>query len=273
MRYSGIQPQYFPRLHYFARILNSDIFVSRDDCQFLRKHKYPDGSTGKSYQAHTPIKTANGQFLLNVPSEHDGFKSISKTKVSNDSLWREDHLKAVKLSYIKTPYFKTVFPQLEIILNSEFKTIGELNLATIIWAISYLLEKNTDKAEDLNLDRINNFLEHQDKFRLKKIKRSMDMKSVHDLNKFENFTPNEKIITLIKEAGADEDFCGGTGVAAYLDHIQFDKNGIKVTVQNWKCKDYPQLFSKRQSFIPNLSIIDLLMNVSIEEALEHLSDE
>ena len=82
MRYSGIQPQYFPRLHYFARILNADIFVSRDDAQFLRKHKYPDGKTDKSYQAHTPIKTPSGIYLLNVPTKHEGFIPIYKTAIS-----------------------------------------------------------------------------------------------------------------------------------------------------------------------------------------------
>ena len=80
--------------------------------------------------------------------------------------------------------------------------------------------------------------------------------------------PNEKIIALCKEVGATEDYCGGTGATAYMDSELYKKNGIKITVQDWKCREYPQLFTKQQDFIPNLSIIDLLMNVSTEEAVK-----
>ncbi|MEK7165850.1 MAG: WbqC family protein, partial [Patescibacteria group bacterium] len=61
-------------------------------------------------------------------------------------------------------------------------------------------------------------------------------------------------------------YCGGTAVAAYMDEELFQKNGISVTVQDWKCRDYRQNFA-RIPFLPNLSIIDLLMNVSYKEAL------
>ena len=79
--------------------------------------------------------------------------------------------------------------------------------------------------------------------------------------------PNEKIIALCKEVGATEDYCGGTGATAYMDEALYKKNGIKITVQDWKCQEYHQLFTKQQGFIPNLSIIDLLMNVPTEEAV------
>ena len=57
-------------------------------------------------------------------------------------------------------------------------------------------------------------------------------------------------------------------MAAYMDRSLFEQHGIKITVQDWKCKEYPQLYKKQQGFIPNLSIIDLLMNVSVDEAVK-----
>jgi hypothetical protein len=270
MRYSGIQPQYFPRLHYFARILNTDVFVSRDDCQFLRKHKYPDGKTGKSYQAHTPIKSPNGEFFLNVPTQHAGFSPIYKTEIAYNFTWVEDHLKTIALNYSKAPNFKEVYSNLEIILNSKPKTIGDLNLLTILWGITYLLNEKLESADSLSLDNINNLLSKQQTFRIKKILKSMDMNATKNLEEFENLSPNEKIVKLITETGANEDYCGGTSIAAYIDHSLFEKNGISIKVQDWKLEPYPQLFQKQCPFVPNLSIIDLLMNAPRDEAIRVL---
>ena len=47
------------------------------------------------------------------------------------------------------------------------------------------------------------------------------------------------------------------------------KNGIKITVQDWHCPPYPQQFNKL-GFIPDLSIIDLFMNVSPQNAAKIL---
>ena len=264
MRYSGIQPQYFPRLHYFARILNADIFISRDDAQFIRKHKYPDGKTGKSYQAHTPIKQAFGTQLLMIPTKHDGFKPINETAPAYKLDWQKDHLKTMEIAYGKALYFDSIFPEVASLLKIHYQSIGELSTATILWGILRLLGKTDISREDLSIAYVIDALGKQSYFRLRNIKQASKSKTISE-NK--NLSANEKIVFLCKEYGANEDYCGGTGVAAYVDHTLLEKSGIKITVQDWICKSYPQLFIKQQGFIPNLSIIDLLMNVSPEEAV------
>ncbi len=143
MRYSGIQPQYFPRLHYFARILNADIFMIRDDAQFVRKHKYPNGRNDKSYQAHTPIKQSYGVQLLSIPMQHseERFSPISDTKLHYDLPWAKDHLFALKIAYSKSKNFKIIFPKIEELLQITYDTLSDLNNATIYWGILTLLEK------------------------------------------------------------------------------------------------------------------------------------
>lgn len=270
MRYSGIQPQYFPRLHYFARLINTDVFLLRNDAQFLRKHKYPNGKTGKSFQAHAPIKTADGEYLLSLSAEHNGFIPIFETKISYGTKWSQDHLKAIKLSYFKSPNFIRVYEDLEKIFNTRFKTVDDLNSATLAWGLLYLLDFEFKDIEDLRLENINKILNSQDIFRLKKIIKATETKALKDYKKFDGLSPNEKIITLCREVGASEDYCGGTGARAYLEEDIFKKNGIKVTIQDWKCAEYPQLFTKQAGFIPNLSIIDLLMNVERRGAIDIL---
>jgi len=269
MRYSGIQPHYFPRLHYFARILAADTFVIRDDVQFVRKHKYPDGKTGKSYQAHTPIKHASGIHLLMVPIQHNGQKPINKTEIQYSSEWIENHLKTIENFYRRAPNFSKIFPEIRAILIKEYKTVAELNTATILWVLLKLVGFKKISGDELFIDFVLQKIKKQNIFRLQSIKKASESKV---LQKLQNPTPNEKIITLIKEVGANEDYCGGTGVAAYMDKGLFVQHGIKITLQDWKCREYPQLYTKQQGFIPNLSIIDLLMNVSTNEAIKIIKE-
>ena len=171
MRYSGIQPQYFPRLHYFARILHTDIFVVRDDAQFVRKHKYPDGKTGKSYQAHTPIKQPFGLHLLMVPTQHTGFVPIYNTLVSYDQDWVESHLKTLRLAYAHAKNFQLIYPEIEDLLKTSYKTLSELNLATILWGILHLLGTKSITRKHLAIPYVLNALKSKKLFRLRSIKR------------------------------------------------------------------------------------------------------
>ncbi len=262
MRYSGIQPQYFPRLHYFARVINTDIFMVRDDAQFVRKHKYPDGRIDKSYQADTPIKQAFGKQLLHVPTIHEGYKALSDTKIAKNK-WVESHLKTLKIAYSRAKNFTSVNSLVKEVLNQEYHSLANLNLTTILLPVMYLLSIKI-RLENLSLDKINQLLSQQNKIRLKKI---MLASETIPFKKLVKFSANEKIIALCQKVGANEDYCGGTGIAAYVDHDLFKQNSIEITVQDWKCKEYKQLFNKQEKFIPNLSIIDLLMNVDANQAL------
>lgn len=268
MRYSGIQPQYFPRLHYFARILNADIFMLRDETQFLKKHKYPDGKNGKSYQAHTPIKLSTGLHFLSVPVKHSTgvFLPIYKTEISYDFPWVENQLSTIKIAYARARNFSKTFPQIEQILTQKYKYISELNIASTLWGILLLLGKEIN-TNTLTLSYVNEALKNQSIFRLKEIRLSSASKSAA---KFKEMNANEKIVALIKEIGANEDYCGGTSVAAYVDHSLFKENDITMVVQDWKCKTYSQLFNRQLGFISNLSILDLLLNVDSKEAISIL---
>ena len=261
-RYSGIQPQYFPRLHYFARILNTDIYAIRDDAQYVRKHKYPDGKVDKSYQAHSPVKQSFGRFLLSIPVRHEGFLPLASTKMEQNTQWVEEHLKTLKIAYSKANFFSDIYPELEKLLGTSYKSIADLNIATTLWGILRVLGNKKISLDMINIDEVTNRLKKEKRIRLKQIKRASQSKSL----KNPALKTNEKIVALCKEYGANEDYCGGTGVNAYVDHSLFEKNGIFIKVQDWKCREYPQLFKKQHGFIANLSILDLLLNVPASQA-------
>ncbi|MCH7541911.1 WbqC family protein, partial [Patescibacteria group bacterium] len=230
----------------------------------VRKHKYPDGRVDKSYQIHTPIKQSFGQDLLSVPVKNK-FALITSTLITYNQDWVADHLKTLQVVYGRAPNFQKLFREISLLLSSRYKSIAELNIATTLWAILRILGEENIQLDNLSIDYVNKKLKDQSLFRLKKIVRASETKTFKNKK---GLGPNEKIISLCKEVGATEDYCGGTGAATYMDQELYKKNGIKITVQDWKCAQYPQLFTKQQGFIPNLSIIDLLMNVSTKKAVE-----
>src|SRR5437870_9002763 len=133
MRYTGIQPQYFPRLHYFARILNTDTFIIRDEVQFVRNLKYPDGKRGPSYQADSPIKLSPGVYLLKIPFKHAGRQAIVETEVSYMENWPHSHVSTIQSGYSKTLNFDKVWPEIKLILEREYPNIAQLNTVTVVW--------------------------------------------------------------------------------------------------------------------------------------------
>jgi hypothetical protein len=269
MRYTGIQPQYFPRLHYFARILNTDIFNIRDEVQFVRDHKYPDGKRGKSYQVHSPIKQVYGVNLLTIPIQHNEQNPIFETQISYDFDWITKHLNLIKNGYIKAVNYPDIYNEIKDLLKFKYKNLADLNIATICWGILKILGHKQINPDMLSLEFVNEILEKNKQFRLKEIKRTTQLKASKT---FTNLTANEKIVALCQELGADEDYCGGTAVDAYVNQDLFKKNNIKITIQDWKCIEYKQQFTNQLSFIPNLSIIDLLMNTANSETVKILHE-
>ena len=60
-----------------------------------------------------------------------------------------------------------------------------------------------------------------------------------------------------KAVGADT-YLSGTGARAYLDEDMLRRNGIDVVYSDYEPVPYPQ--QVRGEFVPNLSVIDFIMN-------------
>lgn len=261
MRLSGYQPQYFPRLHYFARILNSDIFHISDSLQFVADHIYVTNEGQhcrmKSYQAHTKIKTTNGEFLLRVPvKKHQGLKPINETVIDDIQPWKHKHLATISTAYSRAPNFKSMYPELKKVILRPNKSLADLNISTIFWALSYIIDFN--HQGNITLQKINSILKKEHPFRLKKIVLGS---MLHTDPTYIKLSPTDKIIENCRMFSADEYYCGGIASTAYLDSYKLNVAGIIPVVQNWQCKEYLQQHIKA-GFIKNLSIIDLLINVN-----------
>jgi hypothetical protein len=268
MRLVGYQPQYFPRLHYFARVLDSDIFTISDYLQYVRHHVYEHGSErerGPSYQAHTPLKTGNGVLLLDVPVRRggeEGKQLLTEAQVDYSTPWNEKHLQNIEHHYKKTPEFFRVFPSLQIFLQQRHATLSDLTTGSIVWGLSQLFETAPD------LKSVVENIPHPE-HRLRRIV-LMSETGIVMPDKESGRDANDWIIETCKALGATEYHFGGTSASAYMDFPRFERSGIALRQQDWKCAPYRQQFPK-QGFVPNLSIIDLLMNVPPADARKILS--
>lgn len=264
---SDIQPHYFPRLHYFARMLQSCIFVLRDDVQFVRNHRFPGGSRGPSCQAHTPVRTASGSVLLAVSVHKTGLRSIAETEISSDQPWAKKHLNVLKNSYFRSLNGRRLLPELESILSDDLRQLGHLNTTTIYWALAHILGIDSVDPTRLSETRINALLQEVRRVPLNSVIRGSQLEC---LQPAEGDTATDRIVALCEHYQARQYVAGRTAVEAYLDRQAFAAKNIELLIQDWHCPDYPQ---GSNGFIPNLSIIDLLMNVPLYRVIDYLSPQ
>lgn len=270
MRVAIYQPRYFPQLHYFNRAINSDVFVILDSAQYTKALVHNVNGKKerhKSYQSDTVLKLPEGRHYLTVSVKHDGLLPINQTALDYSSDWARRHIATIGSAYRKSSSFAQVFPDIEQLLKKNYQTLGELNTKTFLWGLSRLMGLKID-IDDLSVETINAHLQDSP-FRLKKIVlgSKLGVERPQGAQKGTEWT-----VAICKKLGASEYVHGQTAQNGYMDEEYYKKNNIKLVTQDWKCKEYEQQFNDRAGFIPNLSIIDLLLNVSEKEAVEIIAN-
>ena len=176
------------------------------------------------------IITPDGSWTrISVPiKKGQKFFEIRNVEINNDLPWAEENWNLIHKSYNESRFFDLY----KVFLDSLYK-------------------KSWDLIFDLNL-RI-----------LKKVFDWLDIKTEIVLESELNVTgtSSKRLLNICKKLGADT-YISGIGGKKYLDEKLFEKNRIILKYQNYNPITYHQYRSK--SFIPNLSIIDLLVNVGSE---------
>ncbi len=267
MRLTSYQPQYFPRLHYFARMLDTDIFALSDYLQYVRKHsaKLPDGSSYRmfSHQAHMPIKSPQGLLMLDIPVHRggaEGKQSIHEAEIDYATDWPQRHVGSIETYYRRAPFFRPVHDAFASHTLRVHRTLAEYTIGSTLLALAYLFDMKIHEGRPPSIDEINERLPFEP-FRLKKIVR-MSETPIPPADKITR-DANDWLIETCQAFGADEYYFGGTAASSYMQFEKFEKAGIVLVEQKWPLQQYPQLHG---AFVPNLSIVDLLMNVSKDEA-------
>lgn len=183
----------------------------------------------KRFTNRNKIMATNGWTWLSVPINKDHkFLPNSQVEINNELSWRDEHWKKIYHSYANTMYFKKYESFFKNVYNIKWTSLFELNFETLKKVIDLLgIKVSILKSSELNAPGAS----------------------------------TQRLVNLCKAVGADT-YVSGIGGKDYMDEKLFAKNNLKLEYQNYAAKQYPQRLS--DSFVPDLSIIDMLVNVGHE---------
>lgn len=129
MNLAIMQPYFFPYIGYFQLIRCVDKFVVYDDVNYIKK----------GWINRNRILVNGAPTLITIPVKNASQnRMINETELTSDRGWIPKFLKTLEQAYKKAPFFPTVFPNIEAILQAEYANIAELNVATIRFVCRYL---------------------------------------------------------------------------------------------------------------------------------------
>jgi WbqC-like protein family len=176
------------------------------------------------------ILTAQGPLMLTVPLAHEDLRAerlLREIRVVDDG-WRRRHWKAIQLAYRRAPYFELHADFLESYYGREYSTHAELCEPFVDYATAALgLPPKLGKTSELELPPFD----------------------------------RHSIIPILCERFGAETFVAGAKVGDYLSWDVVRARGIDVQAFHYDHPTYRQLFG---SFVPRLSVLDLLVNCGPE---------
>jgi hypothetical protein len=114
------QPNYFPWLGYFHKLLHSDVFVLLDHVQLSKS----------SYTPRVQILCQGKPSWLSVPVLKSGKfgQAIYETECDTRSHWQAKHLKTLQANYARHPYWGEVFQFVEPLLSTPASNLAHINV-------------------------------------------------------------------------------------------------------------------------------------------------
>ena len=187
----------------------------------------------QGYINRNNILTPNGPVRFTVP-----VPGGSSNKLISELSYSEDVtkvLKTIQQSYSKSPYFDKVYPLLESILLYKNRDIAEICLKSYRDVLEYLgLQRKFFKSSELDYDR--------------------------------SLSAKERLISFSHKFGADC-YINTPGGRELYNKLDFAKEAVDLKFIDSLPIQYDQGV---EDFVPNLSIIDVLMNCSPERIISIL---
>lgn len=216
------QPYLFPYLGYFQLIGAVDRFVVADNLQYI-KNGWINGNR---------TLFGGGERIISLPVKRDSqYLNINQRFFAEPfAQYKQEFLNKLQNDYRKAPYFKDVFPLLQLIMSFEDRNVASFVTNQLKLLMEYL---GIDTTLYISSAFINaNGLHCQD-----------------------------WVIAAAKAFSADH-YVNSSGGAELYDRAVFETHGIKLSFLKPGDIKYKQFGN---DFIENLSIIDVMMFNSREE--------
>ncbi|WP_421830112.1 WbqC family protein [Larkinella sp.] len=223
-----MQPYFLPYIGYLQLMNEVDKFIFYDDVAFINR----------GWVNRNRILVNGKDFMLTVPlKDASQNKRIADIDLSDDPKWRQKLLQTLGQSYRKAPFYKTVFPLLEKIVNLEVRTIAEL-------------VRN-------GFPLLNDYLGIQTEL--------VPSSEVYNNSELRG---QERILDICLQEKATR-YINPIGGMELYDRQRFAAAGIELFFIQSKRVEYPQF---QNEFIPWLSIADVLMFNDVPAVQEMLKE-
>ncbi|MEZ4900814.1 MAG: WbqC family protein [Spirosomataceae bacterium] len=215
MRLAIMQPYFMPYIGYLQLINAVDKFVLYDDVNYINK----------GWINRNRLLVNGQEYLFTIPlKEASQNKLICEIHLSTDPKWQGKLLKTIEQAYKKAPFYSTVSPVIEKIINFESDLLGEWISASFVELATYL-DIHTEIVPSSRIYQ-NTHLKAQD-----------------------------RILDICKQEAANH-YINPIGGTELYDKVIFEQSGILLNFIRSKGIVYPQF---KNEFVPWLSIVDLMM--------------
>ena len=184
-----------------------------------------------SFVNRVQYKTAQGAQWLTVPVKHKIGLSINETPIDNRKNWQHRQRESLRQAYSKGMFMDEMLEVFDSVHSKPFEFLGELSRASLMAVVDYFgLHKNKKFVHSSDLDVKGN--------------------------------GSQRVLDIVRLLKGDI-YITGHGAAQYLDHENFENNGIDVQYIDYKKMPYEQ---KYETFTPFVSSLDLIANCGHEGA-------
>jgi len=210
------QPQTYPWLGYFAKIMQADVFIFLDNVQFKKNE----------WQNRNKIRTPNGWLWLTVPVIHHFGQNINIVEINHTVDWQKKHLQTLHTYYGRAPFFKQYFERIAALYQNIWQNLAQFNIASIRLIMSLIgITTPTLIASEMP-----------------------------ELNDKPAISADERLITATRSVGANI-YLSGAGGHDYLNTELFPENGIELRFQSFEHPVYRQLTPDFLPFMSILDLI------------------
>ena len=176
------------------------------------------------WQNRNRIKTAQGWQWLTVPVLYKYPQRIHEVSINNTVKWQHKHSRSILTNYGKAPFHESLEALFRKAFSTSWSLISDLNTVLVMELAKILgIETPLHLSSELG-----------------------DLPEDSD----------ERLIAITKHFGS-RTYLAGNGGREYMDLQKYRKEGIEVLFQDYEHPVYDQLFGE---FVPNLSVIDLILN-------------
>ncbi|MCA6073431.1 WbqC family protein [Fulvivirga sedimenti] len=181
------------------------------------------------------------ELMFSVPVKKiSSFEKIAETEIHpvEYQKWKKKFLKTLSLSYAKAPNFTPVFDLIAGVFNQQHSSVGELAKGSIIAVLDYL---GICRHILLTSSGFNN----------------------------EHLSGQERVLDICKRLKATE-YINVPGGRSLYNLEDFRKEGIDLHFISPNLSEYEQ--NGKSSFLPGLSVIDVLMNCDMDQLTEQIEN-